>query len=401
MRHPDAAGPPPIRAARARRSRPGFVFLDAALPEPGAISLLGADPRRILRGTSRDVRILEEALEVGRGAASWEDGGLVGWLSFDGAFCFGEYEHFFVFDHDAACWLGDAPPADLADVAGTAPIPDFRTDIDREDFIHAIRRVQKFIAAGDIYQACLSHPLRCGFTGDAFPFYEALRRVSPAPQAAFLDLDGIQIASSSPELFLRVEGRNIVTRPIKGTRRRRVGCADDDRAALELGASPKETAELVMITDLERNDLGRICEWGSIETPDLLRIEKFSHVHHLVSTVRGRLRAGVSHPEALVACSPGGSISGAPKRRALEIIQELEMWRRGLYTGALGVFGFHGASRFSIAIRTAVFQDGMGEFGVGAGIVADSDPALEWQETLDKAAGLLEACAGMRLPSRI
>jgi anthranilate/para-aminobenzoate synthase component I len=206
-----------------------------------------------------------------------------------------------------------------------------------------------------------------------------------------LDLDGTQIVSASPECFLLMREREILTRPIKGTRRRELDADRDDLAARELLASSKEVAELIMITDLERNDLGQVCEFGSVQVTELLKLEKFRQVHHLVSTIEGILKPGITHSAALRACSPGGSISGAPKRRALEIIHELEPWARGIYTGAIGYFGYHGESQFSIAIRTAVFRGGLGEMGMGAGIVADSLAENEWQETLDKAAGLLAA----------
>ncbi len=186
-----------------------------------------------------------------------------------------------------------------------------------------------------------------------------------------------------------MNGRRIITRPIKGTRPRRLDQQLDQRNAYDLLTSPKEIAELVMITDLERNDLGRVCDYGSVSVPELLKLESFQHVHHLVSTVHGILREDISQPAALRACFPGGSISGAPKKRALEIIAELEPHPRGIYTGAIGYFGYNGESQFSIAIRTAVFEDGRGSFHSGAGIVADSAPAAEWQETLDKAATLL------------
>ena len=238
---------------------------------------------------------------------------------------------------------------------------------------------------------CLAHPFEAEFSGDAWPFYEALRHYSPSPYGGFLDLGGLQIASASPECFLRLSGRRIITRPIKGTRPRHADAQLDQRNAYDLLTSPKEVAELVMITDLERNDLGRVCEYGSVTVPELLKLESYEQVHHLVSTVTGTLRENVSHPAALGACFPGGSISGAPKKRALEIIAELETHPRGPYTGAIGYFGYNGESQFSIVIRTAVFENGRARFHVGAGIVADSVPENEWQETLDKAAGLLLA----------
>jgi aminodeoxychorismate synthase component I len=263
------------------------------------------------------------------------------------------------------------------------------------DFCRRVRRAQEYIAAGDIYQVNLSHRFTAQWKGDVLAFYEALRHYSPAPYAAFLELDGRAILSTSPESFLKISGGAIRTRPIKGTRPRHADATADALSAYELRSSPKETAELVMITDLERNDLGAICEYGSVHVKELLELECHEHVFHLVSTVAGRLRDGLDHVTALRACFPGGSITGAPKKRAREIIAELEDGPRGVYTGALGWFGFNGESQFNIAIRTVVIEGGRAHFHVGAGIVADSIPDKEWQETLDKAAGILLAAERM------
>jgi anthranilate/para-aminobenzoate synthase component I len=188
-----------------------------------------------------------------------------------------------------------------------------------------------------------------------------------------------------------MEGRSVTTRPIKGTRPRGSTPEEDSRLESELLSSAKESAELLMITDLERNDLGQVCDFGSVEVSGLLELERHPQVFHLVSTVRGRLRQGISHVTALAACFPGGSISGAPKKRALEIIGELESAPRGLVTGAIGYFGYGGRSQFNIAIRTVTMHRGKAEFHVGAGITSDSDPSQEWEETLHKAAGILRA----------
>jgi anthranilate/para-aminobenzoate synthase component I len=218
-----------------------------------------------------------------------------------------------------------------------------------------------------------------------------LNAVSPAPFSAFLDGGDFQIASSSPELFLRLSGSHIQTRPIKGTRPRGADPTRDAQLAYELQTSAKELAELVMITDLLRNDLGKVCEFGSVQTPELARLERFAQVQHLVSTVEGRLRPEVTHLAALAACFPGGSITGAPKFRAMEIIDELEPAARGPYCGCHGYLGFNRESQLSITIRTAICKDGFAHFSVGAGIVADSNPAAEYEETLAKAAGFLAA----------
>jgi anthranilate/para-aminobenzoate synthase component I len=207
-------------------------------------------------------------------------------------------------------------------------------------------------------------------------------------------LGGRTVLSSSPECFLAMSGNSIVTRPIKGTRPRRADATADEKSAYDLMTSPKEVSELVMITDLERNDIGQVCDYGSVRVRELLKLERFEQVFHLVSTVEGRLAPGVDHVTALRACFPGGSITGAPKKRAREIIAELEREPRGLYTGAMGWFGFNGESRFNIAIRTVIVEDQIAHFHVGAGIVADSVPEAEWQETLDKAAGILRAAGG-------
>ena len=197
--------------------------------------------------------------------------------------------------------------------------------------------------------------------------------------------------SASPESFLKLSGNLVSTSPIKGTRPRYRDHERDEKSAYDLLTSPKELSELIMITDLERNDLGRVCEFGTVRVSELLKIERFEHVFHLVSTVNGQLRQDVDHLAALEACFPGGSITGAPKRRATEIIDELESEPRGLYTGSIGYLGANGESQFNIAIRTAVVENKAIQFHVGAGIVADSDPAMEYEETLHKAAGILQA----------
>lgn len=263
--------------------------------------------------------------------------------------------------------------------------------MDRRQFEAMVRRAKEFIAAGDIYQVNLSQRFSAWYGGDPWGFYSRLRQASPAPFGAFLALGGMTILSASPESFLSMSGRSIETRPIKGTRPRMAEPAADEKSALDLITSPKEIAELVMITDLERNDLGQVCEYGSVVVPELVRLERYAQVFHLVSTVRGTLREGVSHAEAFRACFPGGSITGAPKKRAREVIAELEPVPRGIYTGAIGWFGFNGESRWSIAIRTAVHAGSELAFHVGAGIVADSDPGAEYEETLHKAEGFFAA----------
>ena len=276
--------------------------------------------------------------------------------------------------------LPDAPPA-----------PEIGSNWTREEFIRAVGRAQDYIRAGDIYQVNLSHRLSALLNCPAHNFFQRLCDVSPAPFSAFLDCGDFQICSSSPELFLRLSGGHVQTRPIKGTRPRAADPMRDAQLAFELQTSAKEMAELVMITDLLRNDLGKVCEFGSVQVPDLARLERYSQVQHLVSTVNGRLHPGQTHFSAFASCFPGGSVTGAPKIRAMEIIDELEPLSRGPYTGALGYLGFNRESQLSITIRTAICRENRIHFHVGAGIVSDSIAEAEYEETLAKAGGFFAA----------
>jgi para-aminobenzoate synthetase component 1 len=275
--------------------------------------------------------------------------------------------------------------------------PTVTSNLTRDEFLSRVHRAQAYIRAGDIYQVNLSHRLATPFSSSGWQLFQNLSNVSPAPFSASVDCGDFQLASSSPELFLRLSGGHIQTRPIKGTRPRSSDPTRDAQLTYELQTSSKEMAELVMITDLLRNDLGKVCEFGSVQVPELVRLERFPQVQHLVSTVEGRLFSGVTHFAAFASCFPGGSITGAPKFRAMEIIDELEPIARGPYTGALGYLGFNRESQLSITIRTAVCKNGAAYFHAGAGIVADSIPAAEYDETLAKARGFLQA---LRLPSR-
>jgi para-aminobenzoate synthetase component 1 len=271
------------------------------------------------------------------------------------------------------------------------PSDDLSSTFSRDAFLAAVTRAQRYIRAGDIYQVNLAQRLAAPRPEDGWGFFQRLSAVSPAPFSAFVDCGDFQIASSSPEMFLRLSGPHITTRPIKGTRPRSADPTRDAQLTYELQTSPKEMAELVMITDLLRNDLGRVCEFGSVQVPELVRLERYPQVQHLVSTVEGRLRTGVTHFEAFSKCFPGGSITGAPKIRAMEIIDELEPVTRGPYTGCVGYLGFNRESQLNIAIRTAVCRPEAIYFHAGAGIVADSVPEAEFDETLAKAGGFLAA----------
>ncbi|HEX3988590.1 MAG TPA: aminodeoxychorismate synthase component I [Verrucomicrobiae bacterium] len=265
------------------------------------------------------------------------------------------------------------------------------SNLSREMFIEKVRRAQEYIRVGDIYQVNLSHRLTVPTNLQGWPFFRQLCDASPAPFSAYLECGDFQVCSSSPELFLHLSGSEIQTRPIKGTRPRSADSNRDAQLTYELQTSPKEMAELVMITDLLRNDLGRVCEYGSVHVPELVRLERYPQVQHLVSTITGRLRGDQTHFSAFASCFPGGSVTGAPKIRAMEIIDELEPVTRGPYTGAIGYLGFNRESQLSIAIRTAICRNGEIHFHAGAGIVTDSVAEAEYEETMAKAAGFLAA----------
>lgn len=378
----------PIEVALGLRHLPGLVFFDSAMGS--GKSIVAAAPTEIVSG---NWQLLEEKLA----ARSGQDGMAAGFVDYDGKFCFGFYEEVLIYDHGQKRWSETGGLVEKMRPAkcGSAAAPGFESGTSRAEFCAMVERARDYIAAGDIYQVNLSHQFKAEWQGDAFAFYLALRRCSPAPYASYMELGGHSILSSSPESFLDIEGAQICTRPIKGTRPRRDEQGADQQSAMELVSSPKEIAELVMITDLERNDLGQICEYGSVRATELLKLERYQQVYHLVSKVEGRLRKNVSHPQALQACFPGGSITGAPKKRAREIIAEIEPVRRGLYTGVLGYFGFKGQSQFNIAIRTVVIEGACAHFHVGAGIVADSVPEAEYEETLHKASGILLAAQSL------
>jgi para-aminobenzoate synthetase component 1 len=265
-----------------------------------------------------------------------------------------------------------------------------RSTFSRPAYLDAIEQTRGYIRAGDIFQANISQRLEVPFEGHPFALYETLRRCNPAPFAAYFDIGEAVVVSASPERFLRLERGHVETRPIKGTLPR--GSAVDDAAAAHaLRASEKDRAENVMIVDLLRNDLSKVCLDHTVAVPQLCVVERHSTVHHLVSTVVGCLRPGLGALDLIRAAFPGGSVTGAPKVRAMEIIAELEPTRRSVYTGALGYIGFDGTMDSSIAIRTFVLTRGTAFFQVGGGIVIDSDPGMEYLETLAKAKGLLTA----------
>lgn len=398
----------PEEVATRLQSLPGFVFLDTAgnLPShyPQPISILGALPEKTLRGSLHEpsdrVRLAAElAVRTGDGPdCGFPLGGAFGTVDYDGEFEFGLYENLLVHVHGSARWFEVGHLAEHMSPRGMEPVRmqgRWSSSFTRDRFIAAVERAQEYIAAGDIYQVNLSQRFRSILPASLaniglFGLHDRLRHLSPAPMAAYLRTGSREVISSSPETFLRMHGGSIETRPIKGTGPRFNDPEADSRSAFELQTSEKEIAELVMITDLERNDLGQVCEFGSVKVTEMLKLERLEQVYHLISTVAGELRSETTQLDALAACFPGGSITGAPKKRATEIIAELEPVPRGLYTGAIGYLGYNRESQFSIAIRTLVRDRDAHtlSYHVGAGIVADSDPAMEYEETLLKAEGI-------------
>jgi len=449
---PEVAGIPPMEAAERFRELPGLVLLESARPGRNARwSFLTADPLLVLERPSDAPDPFAEARATLRRVAQEEPavdgappflGGLAGYLSYDLGRRFERLPSLAVEDqplpllrlalHDwvvawdrrnGTYWLGGrAVDGDtgrlerrLADVRerlargkpvarDAEPPPDdlrFTSGLDRAAYEAGVEAIRERIADGDLYQANLTRRLETPFAGDPWPLYRRLRTGDPALFAAYIDLGRSlggttrAIVSASPEPFLRVDPRgNVATDPIKGTRPRG-RTRDEDRAlACELLASDKDRAENVMIVDVLRNDLGRVCRPGSVRVPRLCRLERTSAVQHLVSTVTGRLIPGRDAFDLLSASFPGGSITGAPKIRAMEILEGLEPVRRGPYTGAIGWLGPDGAMETSIAIRTLVADGARLTLHVGGGITWRSDPAAEWDETVDKARGPLTAIHG-------
>ncbi|MDD4911428.1 MAG: aminodeoxychorismate synthase component I [Sideroxydans sp.] len=264
------------------------------------------------------------------------------------------------------------------------------SNITPADYRQAFQKIQNYLIEGDCYQVNFAQMFFAKARGDALAAYLALREISPAPHSAFLDFPDVKVLSASPERFLKVTDRAVETKPIKGTRRRSGVPQDDSIQIQELQRHPKDRAENLMIVDLLRNDISKTCEVGSVKTPKLFDVESFSNVHHLVSTVIGKLRDDCDALDLLQGCFPGGSITGAPKQRAIEIIDELEPHSRGVYCGAIGYVGYDGNMDTNIAIRTLVYSQGEIRCWVGGGIVADSRCDAEYQETLDKASAMLE-----------
>ncbi len=263
---------------------------------------------------------------------------------------------------------------------------------DRSAYTQAVQKCRDHIFRGDIFEVCLTHQLEASFTGSSWALYQILRHINPAPFAAWLKFPDFQVASASPERFLKLNAQRLAeSRPIKGTRARGKTAAQDQEQALSLASSEKDRAENVMIVDLVRNDLGKVCRQGSVTVPEMLVVEKYSTVFQLVSTVQGILNQDLDAFDLVRACFPGGSMTGAPKIEAMQIIDSLEPVTRGLYSGAIGYIDASGVMDLNIIIRTMLCQDNRVTFGIGGAIVADSDPLEEYRETLDKAQALVDA----------
>jgi len=267
----------------------------------------------------------------------------------------------------------------------------FGSNMSRGKFLSAVRKTKEYIRAGDAFQVVLSQRFSRKLDTDPFEVYRALRVVNPSPYMYYLKLGDMVVAGSSPEMLVKVQEREVFYRPIAGTRPRGRNEQEDRKLEAEMLADPKERAEHIMLVDLGRNDLGRVCEYGSVKVEQLMSVERYSHVSHLVSSLRGTLRADVNCLDALAACFPAGTLSGAPKIRAMEIIEELEPTRRGVYGGAILRLDFEGNMNSCIAIRTLVVKDGIAYVQAGAGIVADSEPAKESAESVNKAKAIFRA----------
>ena len=448
------SAPAPTEAFARLAQHTGVFWLDSSLPRKsdGRFSIMGCEPRWVFIAHGQEWRIERRGVVVERGAhdalAKLEEllashrvvspvrpelpfwGGAIGWFSYDLGRQFESMEGTALADlptpdirlawHDAALvwdhqenltwlvgadgerpaalamdelavWLSESAPAEASGACLKKTAPAI-SDLLRGEYLEHVEAIRDCIARGEVYQANLVQRFTCAHHDTTAAIYLRLRELNPAPFALYQDAGDWAVLSSSPERFLEVEpGGRIRTCPIKGTRPRGRSGAEDEARRQELAASVKERAELLMIVDLLRNDLGRVCEFGSVQVPRLHALETFATVHHLVGEVTGQLRAGVRLGELLRAVFPGGSITGAPKIAALRLIDRLEPHRRGIGMGALGYLSAHGRIDLNIAIRTIICRGGQAYFHLGAGIVWDSNPAAEYEETLVKGRALFAA----------
>lgn len=395
----------PFDVAAAFHNEEYFAFLDSSRNDAsqGRYSILAWRPTEVVRTKNEN-----PFPAIDRLLRSKPKGGVIGYFSYDlfryleqysdlkavddlwlPDSCLMAYDNVFIFDHQAMQWNSTPPgrpPQQVRCNSGRS-----EGNMTREQYVSAVEAALDYIAAGDIYQVNLSQRFSHPFEGSAFALFSALRNVSPSFYGAYLNCADHAVISSSPELFLKKTGSTIETRPIKGTRPRGRNAEEDRVLKQELLDSPKEAAELTMVVDLERNDLGRICEYGSVEVAAHRYVDELPSLFHTVSAVRGDLRQNLGAVDILRATFPGGSISGCPKIRAIQIIDELEPTRRHVYTGSIGFFRPDGDFTLNIAIRTLTAAAGRLHYQVGSGIVADSNPEREYQETLDKAAAIRKA----------
>jgi anthranilate synthase component 1 len=278
-------------------------------------------------------------------------------------------------------------PSDCESLSYTQP----KVNIKKEQYEKAVEKAKEYVTAGDIFQVVLSKRYQFQFKGSLIPFYQSLRTINPSPYMYYIKFGEQQIVGSSPEMLVRIDNRMVETFPIAGTKPVSENPQENNRLAQELLADPKERAEHVMLVDLARNDLGRISKYGSVSVPEFMKVHQYSHVQHIVSQVVGELKENLQSYDALRAVFPAGTVSGAPKVRAMEIIDELEPCRRGPYAGAVGYFSYNGNADFAITIRTLFAHKNQAYIQAGAGIVADSDPEREWFETDHKAKALMQA----------
>lgn len=433
--HPLSYQANPVPRLNAVRGLGAPVLLDSAdqRSQLGRYSLLCAGPQLQITD-DQPAEVLQQRLRAALqqlGPARWPDGlqlpfgaGLMGYLAYDYGrqletlpssarhdiglpdLSFGLYDWCLVSDHQTQrCWLVFHPQVSaerrqrlIAQLDQATPPPDefelaapFVAEQDKGQYAAAFSRIQHYIHAGDCYQINLAQRFSSRYCGDPLTAYAALRERSPTPFSAYLETAGGALLSLSPERFIEVQNGRVETRPIKGTRPRGQTPAQDEALAAELQGCAKDRAENLMIVDLLRNDLGRSCEPGSIRVPELFSLESYPNVHHLVSSITGQLRSDCDAIDLLMRAFPGGSITGAPKIRAMQIIEELEPVRRSLYCGSVGYLGCEGQMDFNIAIRSLVCQEGQIYCWGGGGIVADSELDAEYQETLTKVSNLLDA----------
>ena len=429
--------PPSVEALVDRFGRQRFSFvLDSAQSNDGLgeWSFFGAEPFQIVTGGLADLRQAMQPHQIEAHPEIPFTGGAVGYLSYDYGrrletlaslaeddrripdMHFGLYDGVAALNHETGVLFlvghdfsrtADAVIERLRAIVEAVAVKaatsratmtsnsparrsEWKWNLSRADFCTAVQRVRDYIASGDVYQVNLSQRARCTYDGDSVALYQALRLGNPAPYGAYLDLGDWQLISTSPEQFLQKTGRQLETRPIKGTRPRGIDTAGDRENEAALRVSKKDRAELLMIVDLERNDLGRVAEFGSVQVEGLYQLEHYAKVIHQTARVKATLTECKDVYDALDALFPGGSITGAPKIRAMQIIEELEPTRRGVYCGSIGYIGFDGDAEFNIAIRSLHLKDGQLDYQVGGGIVWDSDPEDEYQETLDKARAIRE-----------